>query len=170
MTKQEFETLTKRTVSDELFDNVNRLYMAAGEMTKQDFCEAWLKLTPSDRGNAIVHDIVEHCEQLARTVDSLNRVIADQATQLDAARENMSSMQRTIDGQKDQIHYRDEKILQMQKVLNAVEEHVDLEIESEVAKAYEEQFGKLYVIKMRHENGWELNGNEIDWLLEHAEE
>jgi len=170
MTKQEFETLTNRTVSDELFDNVNRLYMASGEMTKQDFCKAWLKLTPSDRGNAIVHDIVEHCEQLARTVDNLNRVIADQATQLDAARKNMSSMQRTIDGQKDQIKYRDEKILQMQKVLNAVEEHVDLEIETEVAKAYEEQFGKLYVIRMRHENGWELNGNEIDWLLEHAEE
>lgn len=170
MTKQEFETLTKRTVSDELFDNVNRLYMAAGEMTKNDFCEAYIKLTSLDWGNPIIHDIVEHCEQLARTVDSYSHAINDQATQLDAARHNISSMQRTIDGQKDQIHYRDEKILQMQKVLNAVEANIDLEIETEVAKAYEEQFGKLYVIRMRHENGWELNANEIEWLLEHAEE
>ena len=170
MTKQEFENLTKRTVSDELFDNVNRLYMAAGEMSKEDFCEAWLKLSPSDRGNAIIHDLVEHCEQLARTVDQYHKAILDQSSQLDAARENMSQMQRTIDGQKDQIAIRDEMIHKMQKVQDAVEEHVDLDVETEVAKAYEEQYGKLYLIRMRHENGWGLNSDEIDWLLDHVEE
>ena len=170
MTKQEFENLTKRTVSDELFDNVNRLYMAAGEMSKEDFCEAWLKLSPSDRGNAIIHDLVEHCEQLARTVDQYHKAILDQSSQLNAARENMSKMQRTIDGQKDQIAIRDEMIHKMQKVLHAVEEHVDLDVETEVAKAYEEQYGKLYLIRMRHENGWGLNSDEIDWLLDHVEE
>ena len=170
MTKQEFENLTKRTVSDELFDNVNRLYMAAGEMSKEDFCEAWLKLSPSNMGNAIIHDLVEHCEQLARTVDQYHKAILDQSSQLAAARENMSKMQRTIDGQKDQIAIRDEMIHKMQKVLDAVEEHVDLDVETEVAKAYEEQYGKLYLIRMRHENGWGLNSDEIDWLLDHVEE
>lgn len=169
MTQQEFESRTNRKVTETEFDYINRIYMAAGEINKDDFCKAWLALA-GPKKNVLLDALAEHCEQLARTVDSYSRAINDQATQLDAARHNMSSMQRTIDGQKDQIKYRDEKILQMQKVLNAVEEHVDLEIETEVAKAYEEQFGKLYVIKMRHENGWELNGSEIDWLLEHAEE
>ena len=167
MTQQEFESRTGLTVTSDQFDIINRIYMAAGELDKDTFCEEFQQGYLS---NAIIKNLVFHCEELARTVNSFNHAINDQATQLDAARHNMSSMQRTIDGQKDQIKYRDEKILQMQKVLNAVEEHVDLEIETEVAKAYEEQFGKLYVIRMRHENGWELNGNEIDWLLEHAEE
>lgn len=72
--------------------------------------------------------------------------------------------------QKDQIAIRDEMIHKMQKVLHAVEEHVDLDVETEVAKAYEEQYGKLYLIRMRHENGWGLNSDEIDWLLDHVEE
>lgn len=167
MTKQEFETRINREVKSEDFDYINRIYMAAGSMDKDAFCAEYSTMIFR---SGIVKMLVEHCEQLARTVDSYSHAINDQDTQLDAARHNMSSMQRTIDGQKDQIHYRDEKILQMQKVLNAVEEHVDMEIETEVAKEYEEQFGKLHMIRMRHENGWELNGNEIDWLLEHAEE
>lgn len=170
MTKQEFESRIGQTVSEENFDNINRLYMATGEMSKDDFCNAWMKLTPLDRGNAILHDIVAHCEQLARTVDSYHRAINDQAVQLDAARENMSNMQKEINGMNAQVEFRNEKILKMQKVIDAVEAHVDLEIEDEVAKAFEEQYGKLYVIRMRHENGWELNGGEIDWLIEHAEE
>ena len=167
MTQQEFETRINREVKSEDFDYINRIYMAAGSMDKDAFCAEYSTMIFR---SGIVKMLVEHCEQLARTVDSYSHAINDQATQLDAARHNMSSMQRTIDGQKDQIHYRDEKILQMQKVLNAVEANIDLEIETEVAKAYEEQFGKLYVIRMRHENGWELNANEIEWLLEHAEE
>lgn len=167
MTKQEFETRINREVKSEDFDYINRIYMAAGSMDKDAFCAEYSTMIFR---SGIVKMLVEHCEQLARAVDSYSHAINDQATQLDAARHNMSSMQRTIDGQKDQIHYRDEKILQMQKVLNAVEANIDLEIETEVAKAYEEQFGKLYVIRMRHENGWELNANEIEWLLEHAEE
>ena len=167
MTQQEFETRINREVKSEDFDYINRIYMAAGSMDKDAFCAEYSTMIFR---SGIVKMLVEHCEQLARTVDSYSHAINDQATQLDAARHNMSSMQRTIDGQKDKIHYRDEKILQMQKVLNAVEANIDLEIETEVAKAYEEQFGKLYVIRMRHENGWELNANEIEWLLEHAEE
>ena len=170
MTKQEFENLTKRTVSDELFDNVNRLYMAAGEMTKDDFCEAYIKLTSLDWGNPIIHDIVEHCEQLARTVDQYHKAILDQSSQLDAARENMSKMQRTIDGQKDQIAIRDEMIHKMQKVQDAVEQHIDLEDEKEVREAFEKAYGKLYTIRMRWENNWELNDDEILWLIQHVEE
>lgn len=170
MTKQEFETLTKRIVSDELFDNVNRLYMAAGEMTKNDFCEAYIKLTSLDLGNPIIHDIVEHCEQLARTVDNFQRVINDQATQMDAARENMSNMQKEINRLKAQIELRDEKIMQMQTVQDAVETHIDLEDEKEVREAFEKTYGKLYTIRMRFENNWDLNDDEILWLIQHAEE
>lgn len=170
MTKQEFETLTKRNVSEEMFDNVNRLYMAAGEMTKDDFCEAYIKLTSLDWGNPIIHDIVEHCEQLARNTTGLSAAVRDLQYQTDAARENMSNMQKEIDRLKAQIELRDEKIMQMQTVQDAVETHIDLEDEKEVREAFEKAYGKLYTIRMRYENSWELNDEEILWLIQHAEE
>ena len=169
MTQQEFEDRTNRKVTETEFDYINRIYMAAGEINKDDFCKAWLALA-GPKKNVLLDALAEHCEQLARTVDQYHKAILDQALQLDAARENMSKMQRNIDGQKDQIAIRDEMIHKMQKVLYAVEEHVDLDVETEVANAYEEQYGKLYLIRMRHENGWGLNSDEVDWLLDHVEE
>lgn len=167
MTQQEFETRINREVKSEDFDYINRIYMAAGAMDKDAFCAEYSTMIFR---SGIVKMLVEHCEQLARTVDSYSHAINDQATQLDAARHNMSSMQRTIDGKKDQIKYRDEQILKMQTVLDAVNEHVDLEVETEVAEAYEKQFGKLYVIRMRFEHSWSLGDEEILWLIQHAEE
>lgn len=169
MTQQEFESRTNRKVTETEFDYINRIYMAAGEINKDDFCKAWLALA-GPKKNVLLDALAEHCEQLARTVDSYSRAINDQATQLDAARHNMSSMQRTIDGQKDQIKLRDEKIMQMQTVQDAVETHIDLEDEKEVREAFEKAYGKLYTIRMRWENNWELNDDEILWLIQHAEE
>ena len=40
MTKQEFETLTGQRISDEDFKPYNEMYMNAGELDKQTFCEA----------------------------------------------------------------------------------------------------------------------------------
>lgn len=167
MTQYEFETRIKREVKPEDFDYINRIYMAAGEMDKDSFCAEYNTMIFR---SGIVKAIVEHCEQLARSINSLNHAIADQASQLDAARHNMSSMQREIDGQKSQIAFRDEKILNMQKVQDAVEQHIDLEDEKEVREAFEEAYGKLYTIRMRYENSWELNDDEILWLIQHAEE
>ena len=169
MTKQEFESRTNRIVTETEFDYINRIYMAAGEINKDDFCKAWLALA-GPKKNVLLDALAEHCEQLARTVDSYSHVINDQASQLDAARHNMSSMQREIDGQKSQIAFRDEKILHMQKVQDAVEQHIDLEDEKEVREAFEQAYGKLYTIRMRYENSWELNDEEILWLIQHAEE
>ena len=90
--------------------------------------------------------------------------------QLDAARTNMSNMQNEINGLKDQIKLRDEKILQMQRIQETVEAHIDLEDEKEVRDAFEKSYGKLYTIRMRWENNWELNDDEILWLIQHAEE
>lgn len=41
MTRQEFENLTGALATDAQFDYANRVYMAAGEMDKDTFCEAW---------------------------------------------------------------------------------------------------------------------------------
>lgn len=40
MTNQEFETLTGQRISDEDFKPYNEMYMNAGEIDKQTFCEA----------------------------------------------------------------------------------------------------------------------------------
>lgn len=90
--------------------------------------------------------------------------------QLDAARTNMSNMQNEIYGLKSQIALRDEKILKIQMVQDAVEKHIDLEDEKEVRDAFEKAYGKLYTIRIRYENGWDLNDEEILWLIQHAEE
>lgn len=41
MTQQEFEKRIGTGVSSDTFDYVNRVYMAAGEMDKDTFCEDW---------------------------------------------------------------------------------------------------------------------------------
>lgn len=169
MTKQEFEARTNRIVTESEFDYINNLYMSAGNISKDDFCQAWMALA-GPKKNVLLDAFVEHCEQLARTVDNYQRVINDQATQLDAARTNMSNMQKEINRLKAQIELRDEKIMQMQTVQDAVEAHIDLEDEKEVREAFEKAYGKLYTIRSRFENNWDLNDDEILWLIQHAEE
>ena len=167
MTQQEFETRIKREVKTEDFDYINRIYMAAGEMDKDSFCAEYnTMIFRSD----IVKALVDHCEQLARSINSLDHALADQASQLDAARHNMSSMQKEIFDLKSQIVLRDEKILKIQMVQDAVEKHIDLDDEKAVREAFEKAFGELYTIRVRYENGWELNDEEILWLIQHAEE
>lgn len=41
MTKQEFELLTGEMTTCSNFEFANRVYMAAGEMNKESFCEDW---------------------------------------------------------------------------------------------------------------------------------
>lgn len=167
MTQQEFETRINREVKSEDFDYINRIYMAAGEMDKDSFCAEYnTMIFRSD----IVKALVEHCEQLAKNTTGLSAAVRDLQYQTDAARENMSNMQKEIDRLKDQIKLRDEKILKMQDVQDAVETHIDLEDEKEVREAFEKAYGKLYTITRRWENNWELNDDEILWLIQHAEE
>ena len=42
MTQQEFETRTNWTPSEEAFDYINRVYMAAGEIDKDTFCKDYM--------------------------------------------------------------------------------------------------------------------------------
>ena len=41
MTQQEFETRIGTTTTTETFEYANRVYMAAGDMDKDDFCKDW---------------------------------------------------------------------------------------------------------------------------------
>lgn len=59
MTQQEFETRFGQEVTPESFDYANRVYMAAGQMDKDDFCTEWKKQTirESDIVNALTMEV-----------------------------------------------------------------------------------------------------------------
>lgn len=59
MTQKEFETRFGQEVTPESFDYANRVYMAAGQMDKDDFCTEWKKQTirESDIVNALTMEV-----------------------------------------------------------------------------------------------------------------
>lgn len=80
MTKQEFETMTAQRVSDENFAAFNEMYMCAGELDKQTFCEA---IKDSEKSGAIRKLLV------ALTTTSSSR-----ASKLEKAHEDNDKMTR----------------------------------------------------------------------------
>lgn len=63
MTQKEFETRTN-ILGNEAFDYANRVYMAAGQMDKDDFCTEWKKQTI--RESNIVNALTMEVETLQR--------------------------------------------------------------------------------------------------------
>jgi hypothetical protein len=61
MTQQEFTDRTGLTPIPETFDNIHRIYMAAGDMDKDLFCKEW---GPSMHDNAIVCALTSRVECL----------------------------------------------------------------------------------------------------------
>jgi len=76
MTQKEFETRFGQEVTPECFDFANRIYMAAGQMDKDDFVKEWKK---HDVRNS---DIVS---TLACEVEALNHQINNLKEALDGA-------------------------------------------------------------------------------------
>ena len=76
MTQKEFETRFGQEVTPECFDFANRIYMAAGQMDKDDFVKEWTK---HDVRNS---DIVS---TLACEVEALNHQINNLKEALDGA-------------------------------------------------------------------------------------
>lgn len=73
MTKQEFETRFGQEVSSECFDYANRVYMAAGNMDKDEFCKDWKHQQVRD--SDIVNDLTMEVEILQGTVKNLGRQV-----------------------------------------------------------------------------------------------
>ena len=86
MTKQEFETLTGLTVDDGVFVHINHLYMEAGEMSKEDFCEDLKPKIDAILNSEIVKQIVQKSRRQEEKLDRLHKEIHDlQAALLSAA-------------------------------------------------------------------------------------
>ena len=73
MTQQEFETRTGKEVTSGCFDYANRVYMAAGEMDKDQFCKEWKNqhIRNSDTVTALTME-VESCQA---TIKNLKRQV-----------------------------------------------------------------------------------------------
>lgn len=77
MTQQEFEARFGQEVTPECFDYANRVYMAAGQMDKDEFCKDWKhqQVRDSDVVNALTLEV----EVLQGTAKNLGRQV--QATE-----------------------------------------------------------------------------------------
>ena len=88
MTKQEFETLTGLLVSDEVFSSINQMYMEAGEMSKEDFCNDLRPKLDALVNSTIVQEIVQKSRRQEEKLDRLHKEIhALRAVLLEAATE-----------------------------------------------------------------------------------
>ena len=73
MTQKEFEARFGQEVSSECFDYANRVYMAAGNMDKDEFCKDWKHQQVRD--SDIVNDLTMEVEILQGTVKNLGRQV-----------------------------------------------------------------------------------------------
>ena len=73
MTQQEFETRFGQEVTTECFDYANRVYMAAGNLDKDQFCKEWKNqhIRNSDTVTALTME-VESCQA---TIKNLKRQV-----------------------------------------------------------------------------------------------
>lgn len=87
MTQKEFETRTGKEITSGCFDYANRVYMAAGEMDKDSFCQEYFskKVFESD----IVCNLTMEVENLRGTVKNLERQIRNDEENLTSFRNQM---------------------------------------------------------------------------------
>lgn len=67
MLQKEFETLTGKTVTTEEYTAIDRIYMAAYGMDKQEFCTAWRE----NDMRAIVDELTKNIDALEKKADRL---------------------------------------------------------------------------------------------------
>ena len=87
MTQQEFETRFGQEVTPESFDYANRVYMAAGNLDKDQFCKEWKNqhIRNSDTVTALTME-VESCQA---TIKNLKRQIEKSDLCLEEFRDQM---------------------------------------------------------------------------------
>lgn len=147
MTKKEFTDQTGLTEIDEKrFDWINEIYLAAGELDKDAFCAAYLKINDQ---NPILKALVEHCEQLAKTVVDLGR----------------------------ELNFAQDKLLEtatesenLRALVNATIDEVNLACHDRLRDIFEQRVGKVNAMRLRKEAGWTLSPKDIDYLLDHCVE
>lgn len=81
MTQQEFEDRTSKTVTSEEYARIEAMYMAAGNMDKDQFCTEYKKHGSS----AIVAEYY-------RRITVLNGMLEERNNELDDARQNRTSL------------------------------------------------------------------------------
>lgn len=74
MTKQEFEERYGREVGAEMFDNINDLYMNAGDMDKDTFVRDYKEHEESALLNAYYNKAIKNEKELARAKETIQVV------------------------------------------------------------------------------------------------
>ena len=160
MLKKEFESLTGKTVSDEDFILIHRIYMASGEMDKATFCKNW---KPEMLENPIVAALAVGAETWIKaqmnTAEELNKTKAG----VDGLMARIGALARQSKGQADEIAL-------LKKAVYATVEQINLPVFPSLQNKFNDIFGTSEVIRMRHNNGWDLSREEVEWLLDHCED
>lgn len=160
MTQKEFEDRTGKKVSPDDFEIVNRIYMTAGEMDKDRFCKNW---DDSFLGNPIIAELTKGAERWINASLSTQEI-------LNKRNDELATAKREIAGLQYQVKSRDEKIDQLTKAIEATVEIINLACFESLKKKYEDIFGKGETMRMRHEHGWDLSKEDVEWLLSVADD
>jgi hypothetical protein len=160
MLKKEFENRFGQEVSDGDFEIINRMYMAAGEMDKDEFCKNFKM------------DFLSNPLIAALTVSGEHWIKAQMNTaeKLVKTEKELSELQRTVKGLENQVKSREERIGLLQAAVDATVTEVNLVVFPKLQERFNDLFGTSAVMRMRHSNGWDLSRDEIDWLLDHCED
>lgn len=73
MTKEEFETLTGKEVTEAKFNKILQVYLALPFMNKYTFCQNWQKID----NNPVVNELTEYIWELLNKIDIQRRQIKE---------------------------------------------------------------------------------------------
>lgn len=80
MLQKEFEERTGKKVSPEQYAEIDRIYMAAGDVDKDTFCKEWKRL----EGSTVVAELTREVELTTLQAQSFGRSLENEKEQKDA--------------------------------------------------------------------------------------
>ena len=158
MNKQEFESRIKCNVSDSLFENWNRVYMAAGEeINKDKFCSA---IKAAGKGNTDLFDLLislrNQVERKDLKIQNRNHdieILKNEKNDLKELVSNLQTENTTLDKE-----YKEAAVQRNRLVLILIENGLDKEAIDIV--------GHGYVIATKAGSGLEFTDRDREYLAE----
>lgn len=153
MLHNEFEKLTGIQVTDEEFNEINAMYMNAGDIDKKIFVEDWMK----HQSSAILHKLNDTCNFRQRAINMYMNDIKGLKEELETASNMMADAMANNTKKTNSLKMEMAEFLLKQ---------ADIYENKEFARKAIELVGMRMLIKIKLENGYKLFQKDKDYILE----